>query len=384
MPKRIKSKKYAGVYYREAQRIGGNGFEKVYYIVFKQDGKMIEEKVGRQFVDDMTEAKASRIRADRIEGKRFSRKEIKAAREAERREIENRWKLDRLFQIFIESKSHLKSLKDDKIRYILHLKDKLGDKEIDEISPFDVDRIRVTLLKKRKPATVKQVLVLLKRIINFGAGKRLCQPLSFKVEMPKVDNITTEDLSPTQLNNLLKAIDEDHDIQAGNMMKMALYTGMRRSELFRLKWSDVDFRNGFITIRNPKGGKSTIIPLNSAAKKVLEKHPKSNSHYVFPGRDDNQRKECKKPINRIKQRAGLPKDFRPLHGLRHVYASMLASSGQVDLYTLQKLLTHKSPQMVQRYAHLRDEALKRASNLMGELVDEAINGNQKKVVNLKY
>jgi len=50
-------------------------------------------------------------------------------------------------------------------------------------------------------------------------------------------------------------------------------------------------------------------------------------------------------IRKIKEAAGLPKDFRALHGLRHVFASMLASSGQVDLYTLQKLLTHKSPGM---------------------------------------
>ena len=42
---------------------------------------------------------------------------------------------------------------------------------------------------------------------------------------------------------------------------------------------------------------------------------------------------------------------------------MLASSGEVDLYTLQKLLTHKSPQMTQRYAHLRDSALKRAATI---------------------
>jgi integrase len=49
---------------------------------------------------------------------------------------------------------------------------------------------------------------------------------------------------------------------------------------------------------------------------------------------------------------------------------MLASSGEVDLYTLQKLLTHKSPQMTQRYAHLRDEALKRAANLAGELIGQ--------------
>jgi integrase len=47
---------------------------------------------------------------------------------------------------------------------------------------------------------------------------------------------------------------------------------------------------------------------------------------------------------------------------------MLASSGEVDMYTLQKLLTHKSPIMTQRYAHLRDEALKRASNLVGNII----------------
>ena len=58
--------------------------------------------------------------------------------------------------------------------------------------------------------------------------------------------------------------------------------------------------------------------------------------------------DIKKQVNRIKERAGLPSNFRALHGLRHVYASMLASSGEVDLYTLQKLLTHKSQAMTQR------------------------------------
>ncbi len=122
--------------------------------------------------------------------------------------------------------------------------------------------------------------------------------------------------------------------------------------------------------------------MNDSARQVLENHPRTESPYVFPGRNGKQRVDCKKPINRIKQRAGLPKDFRPLHGLRHTYASMLASSGQVDMYTLQKLLTHKSPLMTQRYAHLRDETLKRASNLVGELIDQTVNSSRdKKIVN---
>lgn len=86
-------------------------------------------------------------------------------------------------------------------------------------------------------------------------------------------------------------------------------------------------------------------------------------------------------MTRIKEAAGLPKDFRALHGLRHTFASMLASSGQVDLYTLQKLLTHKSAAMVQRYAHLKDETLRRASDLAGDLLNQAMNDNGKKVVN---
>jgi integrase len=63
----------------------------------------------------------------------------------------------------------------------------------------------------------------------------------------------------------------------------------------------------------------------------------------------------------------LPDDFRPLHGLRHTFASWLASSGEVDLYTLQRLLTHNSPQMTQRYAHLADEALQRAAAVADKL-----------------
>jgi len=83
------------------------------------------------------------------------------------------------------------------------------------------------------------------------------------------------------------------------------------------------------------------------------------------------RKDVKGVTRRIRDRAKLPKDFRPLHGLRHSYASMLASSGKVDMYWLQKLLTHKSPQMTQRYAHLRDEVLKNASDIAGDIVSAA-------------
>jgi integrase len=157
-------------------------------------------------------------------------------------------------------------------------------------------------------------------------------------------------------------------------MKLVLFTGMRRGELFRLQWPDIDFERGFIHIRSPKGGQDQKIPLNEPARALLLSHPRTDSTFVFPGRDGRQRVDINKQVNRIKKAARLPKDFRALHGLRHVYASMLASSGQVDLYTLQKLLTHKSSAMTQRYAHLRDEALQKAACLAGNLIEQITNG----------
>ena len=62
--------KYPGVYYIQRNRAGSRK-EKIYYIVYRKDGKQIEEKAGRQFQDSMTAAKAARIRAECIAGIRM-------------------------------------------------------------------------------------------------------------------------------------------------------------------------------------------------------------------------------------------------------------------------------------------------------------------------
>ena len=92
-----------------------------------------------------------------------------------------------------------------------------------------------------------------------------------------------------------------------------------------------------------------------------------NPELVFPNKFGKKRVDIRKGVDRIKKRAGLPEEFRGMHGLRHVFASRLASSGKVDLYRIQKLLTHKSPQMTQRYAHLHNEVLREASEVMDNI-----------------
>lgn len=373
--KRFKTN-YPGVFYREAERIGGTGTEKVYYIVFKKDGKVLEEKAGRQFADAMTPARANAIRSERIEGKRLSRKDIRLRQEAEKQVSANRWTIDRLWEEYKRQNS-IKGIIQDENRYKKHIKPFLADKEPKDLVPLDVDRVRLAVSKTHKPQTTRNILALLRRIINFGEDKRLSAPLNFTIKLPTADNEKTEDLTPNELSRLLEAIHNDTHTQAGNLMLMALFTGMRRGELFRLEWSDLDFERSFIRLRDPKSGKEQTIPMNAEARKLLEGHERTGSPFVFPGRSGQKRVDIHKTVNRIKDAAGLPRNFRALHGLRHVYASMLASSGKVDMYTLQKLLTHKSPQMTQRYAHLRDEALRSASELAGTIIGQAMNGGRR-------
>lgn len=378
MPKQQRFKtKYPGVYFIEGTSADGRP-ERIYYIVYRKQGKLIEEKAGRQFKNDMTPARAARIRTQRIEGDEPTNQE---QREAAKQSKEART-LERLWEEYQVSKT-LKGISQDRSRFERYIRPLWGDKEPHEITALEIDRLRLRVLKGKSPQTIKLTLSLLRRIVNFGVKRQLCNPLSFHLEMPKVNNLKTEDLTPEQLSRLLEAIEQDANVQAASFMKLALFTGMRRGELFRLQWQDVDFERGFIHIRYPKGGQDQKIPLNEPARALLRSHPRSDSPFVFPGRDGGRRVDINKQVNRIKKVAGLPKDFRALHGLRHVYASMLASSGQVDLYTLQKLLTHKSSAMTMRYAHLRDEALRRASDLAGDLLGQVITGNNRKTSNVE-
>ena len=67
-------------------------------------------------------------------------------------------------------------------------------------------------------------------------------------------------------------MDQDSDQNIAKIMKMALYTGMRKGEIFNLEWTDIDFINRLITIRNPKSGRDEHIPFNQSTYAVSYTH----------------------------------------------------------------------------------------------------------------
>ena len=375
--KRIKTK-YPGVYYREADRLGGAGIERVYYVLYKRDGKLIETKVGRQFVDDMTPARAALIRGELLEGKRETRKEVRETAKIESLRVI--WTIQSLWDEYKRRNPDLKGIVTDQNRFDLYIST-YAAMEPQEITATIVDNLRLSLAASgKKPGTIKNVLELLRRIISFGVKKGLVGPEQARThfEMPKLNNERTEDLTAVQLSALMEAIGTTKYKKAANMMLLALYTGMRRGEMFNLKWEHIDWVRGFIYLvgkddgLGAKSGQSERIPLNEMAQEVLTTIARTASPYVFPGRNGSRMVDIRKQADALKKEAGLPEDFRPFHGLRHVYASMLASSGKVSMYELQRLMTHKSPVMTQRYAHLRDDALKKASEVAKDVISSAL------------
>ena len=140
---------------------------------------------------------------------------------------------------------------------------------------------------------------------------------------------------------------------------IALNTGLRRSELFHLRWEDIDLEAKWLTVQgvSAKNGQTRRIPLNAEALSILEawrKLAKEGEPHVFPGVGGGRLRRVDRAWRRLRKGAEL-KNFR-FHDLRHHFASRLVQSG-VPLNTVRELLGHADTTMVLRYAHLSPDHL---------------------------
>jgi len=153
------------------------------------------------------------------------------------------------------------------------------------------------------------------------------------------------------------------------LVLLALNTGLRRGELFALRWSDVDLEHAMLTVRSAasKSGDSRRIPLNTEAASVLKGWKKQAENpdaeaLVFPGeggkRLDNINKSWRTAV-KLARVSG----FR-FHDLRHTFASKLVQKG-VDLNTVRALLGHADLTMTLRYSHLAPDNLAAAVAKIG-------------------
>lgn len=144
------------------------------------------------------------------------------------------------------------------------------------------------------------------------------------------------------------------------MILVAMNTGLRRGELFGLRWADVNLAGKVLTVTadTAKSQKTRHVPLNPEALDVLKRWKKQGgSGLVFPSQGGGRFDNIQSSWEALTADAKLA-DFR-FHDLRHDFASRLVMAG-VDLNTVRELLGHSDIKMTLRYAHLAPHKLAEA------------------------
>ena len=238
-----------------------------------------------------------------------------------------------------------------------------------------VEQLRQKMSKTHSKGTVRNVLELIRRIINHGAKLGMYPKPDWTIEVPKIDpdSKRIEVLTPEQFQKLNEVWDNYHDRQVANLHKLIGWTGMRPSEPLRLKWEDIDFELGFLTKRKTKNNKTLQLRINDKAIEVLlaqrelvgkSPRPMRQSPYVFPKSNGEmlQWSSYNRHFKAIREASGIPETYRPNYCLRDTIASMMLSDG-ATLDEVGYQLGHEpgSP-MTRRYARFIPDAQKRIAD----------------------
>jgi len=200
------------------------------------------------------------------------------------------------------------------------------------------------------PATVNREVAFLKHICNLAVRDEQTErnPLA-KLRMLREPSGRVRYLTDDEETRLLDTLPTEGDRQR---VLVLLNTGLRKSEFLGLRWRDVDFKAGVLTIPRSKNGEARHVPMNATVREILARFPRplDRAALVFPnGESKRDLRWAEKTVPAAVSAAKI-EDFR-LHDTRHTFASRLAIEG-VDLLALKALGGWKTLSMVQRYAHL--------------------------------
>ena len=159
---------------------------------------------------------------------------------------------------------------------------------------------------------------------------------------------------------------------AAAAIRLLILTGARLREILHLQWDHVDFERGLLRLPDSKTGKKVII-LNAPALTLLTNLSRLGK-FVISGESagterEKPRADLKRPWELVSRRAGL-KGVR-IHDLRHSHASVGASEG-LSLPMIGAILGHTQSATTQRYAHLANDPLRRASDRIGASIAAAM------------
>jgi len=161
--------------------------------------------------------------------------------------------------------------------------------------------------------------------------------------------------------------------QLRDIFTTAFYTGLRLGELVNMRWNWIDFLQNQITVKCTdnfltKSKKERIVPMSEKVRSILYNRFNSANHsldeVVFYNRRNKKlhQDELSKKFKIVIRRSNLNEKIH-FHSLRHSFASLLVQRG-VSLFVVKELLGHEDLATTQIYAHLQQQNLRDAVNLL--------------------
>lgn len=263
------------------------------------------------------------------------------------------------------SKAHSSYLT-DKCRIEKHMVPFFDEMPLQKITGRKVDAFKAKRVREgAAPKTVNNELLNLSHMMKMSMRWGYVEKnVVMSVEKMKVPTNPAQFLSQEEIKKLIEAAKGSHIYP---LIMTALHTGMRKSEMLNLKWSDIDFDQRTISVTSKddwhtKNYKARIWQLAPVLHDVLKEHealqppPPLRNEYLFTFRGRAIKKDIRKSLRRVMDKAGL--SGVTLHTLRHTFASQLVMAG-VSLRDVQELMGHQNFQTTLRYAHLSPDHVKK-------------------------
>jgi len=344
--------KYDGVYFRYSKKRRYNGKpDKSFKIRYRINGRSKNERIGWQS-DGYSAEFARNIRAERIV----------AIRHGE--ELPNTKKLTfgEAAKRYLNDHSTKKSLREDKYRYndLKHL----DDQQITDITISDLKKVHTTMRKRGvKHVTYIKVEEFYNKVIKYASEINLIQVRErLKIKIPRNNEKITEIYTDEMRENYLGVIEQYPYRIVSDIVELIYFTGMRRSEPLKLKWSDYNKHEGYLTLRDAKSGRDEKKILADSSIEIIERQRGKSKVYIFEhAHEPVKASYLSYHARRMADMAGLPRDYRPLHSLRHNVGTVMAMNG-VPVAIIKEQMNHKNIETTQRYIDIAEEAVQEHVN----------------------
>ena len=228
----------------------------------------------------------------------------------------------------------------------------------------------------KKAATINRHLATIKHMMTKAVDWLMVEEEALKrvrkVKLLEENNRRLRYLSKEEIESLLNYCPS----HLKPLIIMALNTGMRRGEIFNLKWEQVDLKHGFVLLDVTKNGDRREIPINRTLRETLETLHQGTKEWprrldipwvFYDVRSEKPYRDLRKGFYLACKKAGI-QNFK-FHDCRHTFASHLVMGG-VDLTSVKELLGHKTLTMTLRYSHLAPSHKVKAVEILDSIINE--------------